>query len=159
MTNAGDAPNVIPEHTEGRWYVRAETLAELVEVEARVRKCFEAGALATGCELRITPESQPYSEFRDDLRLLEYYTANAIALGRNLQVTGPETHMSLASTDMANVSQVVPAIHPYVGVGSYPVLNHQKAFADFCVGTVAEQTLHDAAIALAWTAIDMAGAR
>lgn len=159
MTNGGEAPNVIPERTEGRWYVRAPTLAELTEVELKVNRCFEAGALATGCELLITPESKPYSEFRRDPIALEAYKANAIALGRTLHTEGPATQMSLASTDMANISQRVPAIHPYIGVGSYPVLNHQAAFAYHCVGPIAEKTLVDGAIALAWTAIDLAAAR
>ena len=159
VTHGGDAPNVIPDRTEGRWYMRAQTLAELAEVESRVRACFEAGALATGCELRITPESRPYSEFRHDAAALEFYKTNAVALGRTLEVSGPATQMALASTDMGNVSQVVPAIHPYIGVGSYPVLNHQKAFAEHCVGPIAERALHDGAIGLAWTAIDMAGTR
>lgn len=159
VTRGGDAPNVIPERTEGRWYVRAQTLAELTEVEPRVRACFEAGALATGCELRVTPESRPYSEFRHDEAALEFYKANALALGRTLETSGPATQMALASTDMGNVSQVVPAIHPYVGVGSYPVLNHQKAFAEHCVGPIAERALRDGAIGLAWTAIDMAASR
>ena len=55
---------------------------------------------------------------------------------------------------MGNVSLTVPAIHPYIGVGSLPAVNHQKEFADHCVGPVAEQALFDAAVALAWTAID-----
>src|SRR5205085_120521 len=54
VTRGGEAPNAIPERTEGRWYVRAETLSELADVEERVWRCFEAGALATGCELTVT---------------------------------------------------------------------------------------------------------
>lgn len=157
MTNAGEAPNAIPERTEGRWYVRAATLTELDDVQARVEKCFRAGALATGCELTITPESKPYAEFRTDRAALDLYRSNAEALGRRLETEGPATQMATASTDMGNVSQVVPAIHPYIGVGSFPVLNHQKEFADYCVGRDAERTLLDGATALAWTAIDMAG--
>src|SRR5574340_969324 len=53
ITHGGDAPNVIPAHTSARYIVRAETLAELHEVRARVRRCFEAGALATGAALEI----------------------------------------------------------------------------------------------------------
>jgi hypothetical protein len=64
--------------------------------------------------------------------------------------------MNLASTDMGNVSQVVAAIHPYVGIGSFPALNHQPEFAAHCVGDAAEKALLDAATALAWTAIDVA---
>jgi hypothetical protein len=67
--------------------------------------------------------------------------------------------MNRASTDMGNVSQVVPAIHPYVGIGSLPALNHQREFAAACVGDEAERALLDAATALAWTAIDVASER
>jgi metal-dependent amidase/aminoacylase/carboxypeptidase family protein len=53
VTHAGLAPNAIPGRAEGRWYVRAASLAELDRIEPRVRACFQAGALATGCELTI----------------------------------------------------------------------------------------------------------
>lgn len=152
VTNAGEAPNAIAEHTEGRWYVRAETLEELRRTEERVWKCFEAGALATGCTLEITPESKPYSEMRTDQTVLGIYKDNVTALGRDLP-EGPGT-MSRASTDFANVSQLVPAIHPYIGIDSLPAVNHQKEFAAACVGPAAEQALMDGATALAWTAID-----
>lgn len=154
VTKGGDAPNVIPDRTEGRWYVRAETLAELTVVEERVRRCFEAGALATGCTLSIEPESAPYSEFRTAEDVLALYKANAVALGRSFADADLGGRMNRASTDMGNVSLTVPAIHPYIGVGSLPAVNHQKEFADHCVGRVAEQALGDAAVALAWTAID-----
>lgn len=152
VTNAGEAPNAIAEHTEGRWYVRAETLDELRRTEERVWKCFEAGALATGCTLEITPESRPYSEMRTDQRTLGLYRANLEQLGRVIPA-GPGT-MSRASTDFANVSQIVDAIHPYIGIDSWPAVNHQKEFAAACVGPIAEQALIDGATALAWTAID-----
>ena len=71
MTRGGEAPNAIPQRTEGRWYVRAQTLGQLEELEPRVLRCFAAGALATGCELTIEPESKPYSEFRNDEHLLD----------------------------------------------------------------------------------------
>lgn len=154
VTKGGDAPNVIPDRTEGRWYVRAETLAELTLVEEKVRRCFEAGALATGCELTIEPESAPYSEFRTAQDVLDLYKANALALGRSFADAELGGRMNRASTDFGNVSLTVPAIHPYIGVGSLPAVNHQKEFADHCVGPVAEQALFDGAVALAWTGID-----
>ena len=82
MTNGGEAPNAIPQRTEGRWYVRAGTLAALGDLEQRVNRCFEAGAHATGCELTITPESKPYAEFRTDEGLLDAYVRRAEQLGR-----------------------------------------------------------------------------
>ena len=52
--------------------------------------------------------------------------------------------MNRASTDMGNVSQVVPAIHPYIGIGSFPAVNHQPEFAAHCVGVAADRALLDA---------------
>jgi amidohydrolase len=157
MTNGGEAPNAIPARTEGRWYVRAESLAELSETEQRVWRCFEAGALATGSSLEVTPESKPYAEFRAYQPALAAYRRNAEQLGRVFDEGSPARRMNRASTDMGNVSQVVPAIHPYVGIGSLPALNHQPEFAAHCVGGDAEKALLDAATALAWTALDVAG--
>ncbi|WGD38643.1 M20 family metallopeptidase [Lysinibacter sp. HNR] len=158
QTRGGEAPNAIPERTEGRWYVRAETTAQLIELEERVLKCFEAGALATGAKLTVTPESKRYSEMRTDEEALELYRRNAVRVGRNFDVDPLAATMNRASTDMGNVSQVVNAIHPYIGVGG-EASNHQPGFAEACVGPRAEQTLRDGAVALAWTALDVAEAR
>nr|WP_043236569.1 M20 family metallopeptidase [Streptomyces violaceusniger] len=154
VTHAGDAPNAIPDRATGRWYVRAETLAELAELEPRVMRAFEAGALATGCELEIEPESKPYAEFRTDETALAHYRANALALGREFAPPGQAARMNRASTDMGNVSQTVPAIHPYIGIGSLPATNHQHEFAAYCVGANAQRALLDGAVALAWTGVD-----
>lgn len=155
QTRGGEAPNAIPERTEGRWYVRAETTEQLLETEARVLRCFEAGALATGAELTVTPESERYAEMRTDVEAQERYRANAIRLGRDFDVEPDAATMNRASTDMGNVSQIVHAIHPYIGVGG-TASNHQPAFAEACVGPLAEQALRDGATALAWTALDVA---
>lgn len=159
QTHGGEVPNAIPARTEGRWYVRAESLEQLAAVEAKVWRCFEAGALATGCTLEVTPESKPYAPFRADQVALASYIANAERLGRVFDRASPARRMNRASTDMGNVSQVVPALHPYVGIGSWPVLNHQPEFAARCVGPEAETALLDAATALAWTALDVAASR
>lgn len=156
VTRAGTAPNAIPGDATGRWYLRAATVAELDELRPRVLACFRAGALATGCEVTFEPESKIYTDFRTDEPALAHYRANAEALGRVFEPDSPAAAMNRASTDMGNVSQVVRAIHPYIGLGCYPVLNHQAEFADACIGPVAEQALLDAAVALAWTAIDVA---
>jgi amidohydrolase len=175
ITHGGDAPNAIPDLTEGRWYVRAETLHELAGLEPRVRRCFEAGALATGCELEIEVEAPPYAEFRNDPDLLPLYRANAERLGRQFApAEGPAAggaggsgagtagsaaaagRMNRASTDMGNVSLIVPSIHPYIGIGSLPAVNHQKEFAAHCVTPAADAALLDGAIGLAWTAADAA---
>lgn len=158
MTRGGEAPNAIPAKTEGRWYVRADTVDELLDAEKRVTACFEAGALATGCEISITPESKRYSEMRTDHDALAFYRSNAQSLGRSFEVDPSSATMNRASTDMGNVSQIVDAIHPYIGVGG-EASNHQAAFAESCIGPTAEKTLIDGATALAWTAADVCANR
>jgi amidohydrolase len=154
-TRGGEAPNAIAELTEGRWYVRAETLAELADVEARVMRCFEAGALASGAELTVTPESKPYAEFRTDEDLLACYERRATAAGRRFR-SGPDSMMARASTDMGNVSQALPAIHPYIGIDSLPAVNHQPEFAAATITAAAETAIAHAALALAGTVVDAA---
>ncbi len=153
QTVAGQAPNAIPGATEGRWYTRAESLAELEPLRRRVEQCFEAGALATDTALEFTPESQPYSEFRTDERALEIYTRHALSLGRSADAAPVEHQtMNRASTDMGNVSQHVPAIHPYIGLDCFPVSNHQPEFAEVCVGEAANRVIADGVTLLARTA-------
>jgi len=155
VTRGGEAPNSIPQRTEGRWYVRAETLAELAEIEPRVMRCFEAGALASGAALTVSAESKPYAEFRNDDDLLACYERRATAVGRRFR-TGPDTMMARASTDMGNVSQVIPSIHPYIGIDSLPAVNHQPEFAAATITSAAQTAIAQGALALAGTVADAA---
>ena len=155
MTNGGEAPNAIPQRTEGRWYVRAGSLAELSDLEQRVNRCFEAGALATGCELTVTPESKPYAEFRTDEGLLDCYVRRAEQIGRRFS-SGSDSLMNRASTDMGNVSQRVAAIHPYIGIDSLPAVNHQPEFAAAAISAAADRATVEGARALALTLLDAA---
>jgi metal-dependent amidase/aminoacylase/carboxypeptidase family protein len=155
VTRGGKAPNAIAERTEGRWYVRAETLAELSDVEPRVMRCFQAGALASGAELTVTPESKPYAEFRTDDELLACYERRATAVGRQF-TSGPDTMMARASTDMGNVSAVLPAIHPYIGIDSLPAVNHQPEFAATTITSAAQAAIAHGALALAGAVTDAA---
>jgi hypothetical protein len=91
VTEAGTAPNAIPDRARGSWYVRADALAELDDAFARVRACFEAGALAAGCTWELTETSPRYAEYRNDEQLATLFAANAAALGRDMDAaeTGP----------------------------------------------------------------------
>lgn len=156
-TRSGDAPNIVPDLAEGRWYVRAETLAELGRIEERVWDCFRAGALATGATLDLAMESQHYSEMRNDPDLVALFTRRWAGSGPADSGNGSEpTAMARASTDMANVSLVIPSIHPYLGVHSGDAVNHQAEFAAHCATPVADEVLLRGAAALAATAADAA---
>ena len=156
VTKGGDAPNIVPSHTVGKWFIRERSLADLAELEARVHRCFEAGALATGCSVSIEPQCPPYSEFRDDPELMAFYQRNAEALGRRFPDLGELLGRMAASTDMANVSLAMPTIHPLLGLDTLPVVNHQPEFAAFCTTPAADKAVLDGAVAMAWTVIDAA---
>lgn len=154
VTKGGDAPNVIPADTRGRWILRADTLAQLELLEPKIRSCFEAGAVATGAAIEITEASKTYSEFITDEHLAALYVANAQRLGR---IFTNETKGRLkASTDMANVSLKIPSIHPMLGIDSYPAVNHQPEFTAACVTKTADKAVLDGAAAMAQTVIDAA---
>ncbi len=165
VTKGGDAPNIVPGSTSAKYYARARTLAELTELEPRVLRCFEAGAIATGCSHRVELVSDRYSEFLDDEDLLSVYRTNAEALGRRFPAPQqrrppgephPGNHALSASTDMANVSLKLPAIHPILGLDCLPALNHQAEFAAAAVTPAADLAVRDGAVAMAWTCIDAA---
>jgi metal-dependent amidase/aminoacylase/carboxypeptidase family protein len=155
-TLGGAAPNIVPAHTAGRWYVRARTLDRLAQLEPRVRRCFEAGALATGARLEVTPESAPYSEMRSDAWLEAAWRRNAEELGRAFPDHPEDVLRQRGSTDMANVSLALPVIHPMLGIESLPASNHQPDFTAACVREPADRAVLQGAIGMAWTALDAA---
>ncbi|MGH7837596.1 MAG: M20/M25/M40 family metallo-hydrolase, partial [Candidatus Binataceae bacterium] len=161
ITKGGDAPNVVPAHSAARYIARAETLEKLHQLIPRVHRCFEAGAVATGAKLQITGGDKPYAEMHHDADLLALYRANATALGRKLldpsQVPAKSDFSRAAgSTDMGNVSLRIPSIHPMIGLGSMPAVNHQPEFTAHCIKAEADRAVFDGALAMAWTAIDAA---
>ena len=155
VTQAGTAANVIPDASHGRWIVRSATLEGLAELKPRVRRCFEAGALATGCDLALTPLALDYADLRPDAVMLGLYRANAEALGRVFPEL-PGGPPAGAATDMGNVSHAVPSIHPMLGLDCLPAVNHQPEFAAACATPAADRAVLDGATAMAWTAVDLA---
>ena len=116
ITKGGDAPNVIPARTAARYIVRSQTLAELETLRPRVYRCFEAGALATGSKLEIVGGDRPYSEMVHDRDMAALYKRNAEVLGRSLPEIDMPAERAVVSTDMGNVSLVMPSIHPTLGL-------------------------------------------
>ena len=154
VTHGGEAPNIIPAETRGHFMIRASTLEELEALKARVVRCFEAGALASGARLEID-EQIAYAELHHDTELAALYRNNAEALGRSFETEG-RLQMTNFSTDAGNVSRVIPSIHPIIGIDSAPAVNHQPEFTAATVSPAADRAILDGAVALAWTAIDAA---
>jgi amidohydrolase len=156
VTHGGDAPNIVPAHTAAHYIVRARTLGELDEIRGKVVRCFEAGALATGSTLAITEDHPPYAEVKPDVDIAACYRRNVESLGRFLPDLGPLLERMAGSTDMGNVSLAMPSIHPMIGIESLPAVNHQPEFTAHCATPVADRAVMDGALAMVWTAIDLA---
>ncbi|MHB8220719.1 MAG: amidohydrolase [Acidimicrobiales bacterium] len=156
VRQGGSAANIVPDSVTGRYMCRAPGLDQLAALEARVRACFAAGALATGAEVSYRELSPVYSHMQPDAGLLAAYRANAEALGRRFALDDAGAPPPTLSTDMANVSLSVPTIHPLVAIEAGGAVNHQPAFAAACVTPSADAAVTDGALAMAWTAIDAA---
>ncbi len=153
IVHGGDAPNIVPGYAKGAFYVRALKPWYLEELKKRVQGCFEAGALATGCEVHVDwHEDAEYAPIRHNRPLAEAYRHNGEAMG---VVFLEMKDMSTGSTDMGNVSQVVPSIHPNFGVGQ-PVFTHSPEFTAVAATDAAHEAMLRAAQVLAMTGVDVA---
>ncbi len=155
INHGGDAYNIIPAYTRSTWGVRSESGDRVAELVPKVLACFEAAATATGCRVEITKIDHPYLNMRNNSVMTALYAANSEALGRPMP-TEEEVGRTGGSSDMGNVSQVVPAIHPMVAIDSGEAVNHQKEFAAATILPSGDQAIRDGALAMAWTVIDMA---
>ncbi len=156
IAEGGDAPNVIPDHTRSSWYVRAETRQRLEDLVPRVNACFEAAATATGCELEIENVGHVYEELISNPTMADLFRENSALLGREMLRGEDLPPSQTGSTDMGNVSKLVPAIHPMLSIDCLPAVNHQKEFAAHTVTAQGEKAIVDGALAMAWTVIDLA---
>jgi len=153
ITHGGDAANIIPHHTKGTFYVRSLKPWYLEQLKQRVKACFEAGALATGCEMKLDwHEDQEYAPMLSNGPLAEAYQRNGEELGKTFIEL---KDLSSGSSDMGNVSQVVPSIHPNFGVGS-PALTHTPEFTAVAATDAAHAAMLQTAAALAMTGVDVA---
>jgi amidohydrolase len=154
ITKGGDKANIVPSFTEAEWMVRSPTLARLQRLKARFTACLEAGATAAGCTVDIEWLPPAYSDMVDNGVIGQLYQANAGALGRN--VVAPELGGKVVgSTDMGNVSYVVPSIHPMIRVAPAGVPIHTPEFASYAGGAAGDQAVIDGAKAMAWTVADL----
>jgi len=155
IDEGGDASNIIPAHTKSTWGIRSAGWDRLEELIPKVHACFEAAAIATGCRLEIEQFGHPYLNMISNEVMTELFQENSTALGRRLPLEA-ETGPSGGSSDMGNVSQVVPSIHPMLGIETGGAVNHQKEFAAATVTESGHRAIRDGALAMAHTVIDMA---
>jgi amidohydrolase len=152
--DAGDRPNIVPARATAQWYIRSTSMKRLELLKERVVSCLRAGADAAGCTMQLTWHPRPYAEVRDNGPLLDLYAANSEAVGRPL-VTPTGSMIVAGSTDMGNVSYLLPAIHPMIRVSTPDIPIHTPDFATFAGGEPGDRAVIDGAKAMAMTIADL----
>lgn len=155
VEKGGDATNIIPRYTRSSWGVRAADKPRLQELVPKVMACWEAAATATGCRLEITSDDHPYDNMKNNPVMASIYAANSADLGRPMP-TEEQVGTEGGSSDMGNVSQFVPSIHPMIAIDAGGAVNHQEEFAAATITPSGEKAIRDGALSMAYTIIDMA---
>ncbi|EYT52000.1 amidohydrolase [Leucobacter sp. UCD-THU] len=156
ITNGGAAANVVPELTEAEFLIRSTEIETLKVLTERVIDILEAAALATGTTVEIDADFEPpYLPLKQNVALVKHWARHLEQRGRTVPLTPARATQGGPSTDMGNVSWLIPAIHPALGLGGAPdVLPHNAAFAASTVEPAAFDALVDGASALAGLAAD-----
>jgi amidohydrolase len=152
ITHGGAAPNIVPDLTRGRWYLRTPVDEDLDALIERFGSMAEAAAGATGCTVEL--ESDPMNRCRTMLNsptLLEVWRRHLADAG----VEDAPVDPNAGSTDMANVSHVVPTIHPYMAIAPRGTPGHSREFAAHAGGPDGDRVLPAAIRVLAATAVEM----
>ncbi|MDP3879797.1 MAG: M20 family metallopeptidase [Dehalococcoidales bacterium] len=153
ITDGGQAVNAVPAHAAGSFLVRAEDMKYLEELKQRVLNCFIGAATATGARLEFKWGEGYYAPFLNNMTMARLFQRNMQSLGRTVRLARPGK--SYGSTDMGNVSQIVPGIHPSVAIAPKKVLGHSPEMAVAAASEAGLKGLIDGAKALAMTAVDL----
>jgi amidohydrolase len=152
ITDGGEAANIVPAHTAATFIVRAEDDRYLRELKEKVINCFTGAATATGAKLEYR-WGEHYAAMASNVTMARLFKQNMQSLGRNIRL-GEDIMMNF-STDVGNVSQLVPTIQPLVSIAPDDVLIHTPRFAEAAGSDGALLCLLDAAKAMAMTAADL----
>ena len=153
ITYGGASANIVPAKAVCRFRVRAEEGAYLASVVEKVKRCAQAGALASGATLTIREVARMYEDMWPSAALGKVFRDNLIALGRPMRSV--PRHKGKGSTDLGNVSHVVPSVNANLRIAGEGVAGHSQEFADAAISEAGRRMMLDAAKGLALTAIDL----
>jgi metal-dependent amidase/aminoacylase/carboxypeptidase family protein len=153
ITDGGEAPNIVPAHSAGVFLVRASDNEHLDELKDKVLNCFTGASTASGARLEYRWRDKAYAPMKNNSTLAQLFSQNLESLGRSVEAFQPE--FGFGSTDMGNVSQLVPSIHPTIAIASAEVLIHTPQFTAAAASEAGQEGLMDAAKAMAMTVFDI----
>jgi amidohydrolase len=151
VTHGGAAPNIIPEMAACTFYVRAAKLDYMWALHKRVLACAEGAAKATGCTVTVVDKEAPYEPLKRNDTLLGLFRANMTTVGAE-ESPAPDR---LGSSDIGNVSQVIPAIQPMVQIAPSGTPIHSRDFEAAAVSPLARKGMCQAAKTMAMTTLDL----
>lgn len=154
ITDGGVAPNIIPDYTRARFIVRAQDVGYLDTLTERVINCARGAAAATGAELKIDSR-KGYANMVPNPVLADLYAQNLETLG--IRVDEPDPREPMGSTDMGNVSQAMPSIHPYVAIAPPGVAGHSVEMREAARSAQGDAGLMLSVKAVAMTVLDLFG--
>ena len=155
ITNGGQAVNIIPELAQCELSVRARSVEELARVRKIVERCAAGAAMASGVKVEIVAR-QGYRDMRNNMAMARRFGAHLDVAAGGRKARETDDRVGAGSTDMGDVSHVVPSIHPYLAiVDENEALCHQHRFAAAAGSDRGLRTAYDAAKALARTAVEV----
>jgi amidohydrolase len=155
IVRGGDKANIVPAQTAMNWMVRSPDIASLQPLKQRVLACLEASAAATGCTCTTAWAGHTYADMIDNGPMVRSYVANAARLGREVVDPDAVGRRVVGSTDMGNISYLVPSIHPMIKVAPDGVAIHTTDFAEWARSEAGDRAVLDGAKAMAMTVVDL----
>jgi metal-dependent amidase/aminoacylase/carboxypeptidase family protein len=153
ITDGGDAANIVPAHSAAIFKVRAEDDSYLEELKKKVLNCFIGAATTTGARLKYQWADMRYATMRNNKTLAGLFSQNFRYLGR---FEHPISHkIPFGSTDMGNISHLIPCIHALISIAPKGIANHSIEFAEAAASKEGIEALIDAAKSMAMTAVDL----
>jgi amidohydrolase len=153
ITEGGEAPNIIPDRASARFYVRSLDIKYFEDVTEKVKECARGAAKATGCRLKIAMRETIYHPFKPNYVMAGILRKNLNKTGLKEDSIGEREGMG--SSDIGNLSQVIPTIHPEFAIGKRNVVNHSPEFARAAVSKFGVDMMIKMTKAIAITAIDI----
>jgi amidohydrolase len=152
ITHGGEAANVIPDYTAAKFLVRANEQEYHEQLKQQFRNIVQAAALATGARVEIT-EGISYKKRMSNPALIDTFRENLEAL--DVEWETPAQDAGVGSSDIGDVSQLVPTIHPYLKICETGIGGHTPEFAEAARSARADELTATGSTALAWTAADV----
>ncbi len=152
ISDGGLKPNIVPEYASAEFYVRAQKNDYRDELLEKLRNCAQGAAVATGATMEFSEVGISYKAMKPNKILGELFLKNIVANGMS---HNPPNDNAMGSTDMGDVTQVVPGIHPYVQIAEDTVAGHSREFADAASSERGTVAMLAAAKAMALTTVEL----